>query len=147
MTLFEAQPGDIAHLIQLAVAPVFLLSGVGITLSLFSTRLARIVDRARDIQARTPHDAEHEAELREKMEVLSRRSHFINLAITLGTISGLLVAITVVLLFANALLVVNLSGAIVVAFATAMLTLTAALFVFLIEVRIATEALRKEIQL
>jgi len=63
-------------------------------------------------------------------------------AITLATISGLMVALTVVLLFTSTLAGVHLATAIAIAFVAAMLALTAALFVFLIEVRFATATLR-----
>jgi Protein of unknown function (DUF2721) len=74
--------------------------------------------------------------------VLARRARYINRAITLGTLSGLMVALTVVLLFTDALIQVRLATAIAVTFVAAMLTLTAALLVFLIEVRFATATLR-----
>jgi hypothetical protein len=131
---------DVAHIIQLAVAPVFLLSGVGVTLTMFTNRLARIVDRARILEDRlaaTPHVDLHEA-----LAVLAQRARYINVSIALGTISGLLVTTTVILLFAAALLGNNMSLLIAVIFSAAMLTLTASLLVFLVEVRYATRTLR-----
>ena len=136
----DVQTGDVAHIIQLAVAPVFLLSGVGVTLGLFTNRLARIVDRARLLEDLLTHDRGN-ATLREGLRVLARRSRYINSAITLGTLSGLMVALTVVLLFMHALIGVRLEGTIAIVFVAAMLALTAALLVFLIEVRIATASL------
>ena len=141
MALFDAQAGDVAHIIQLAVAPVFLLSGVGVTLGLFANRLARIVDRARLLESQLTHDHSNE-ELRQGLRVLARRARYINTAITLGTISGVLVALTVVLLFTGALTGGHLATEIAVVFVAAMLTLTAALLVFLVEVRFATATLR-----
>jgi hypothetical protein len=141
MPVIEPQSGDVAHIIQLAVAPVFLLSGVGITLGLFTNRLARIVDRARLLEDRLAHDAQNR-ELQQGLAVLARRARWINHAITLGIISGLMVALTVVLLFTNALTGVHLGTAIAVVFVAAMVALTAALLMFLIEVRFATATLR-----
>jgi hypothetical protein len=141
MSWFE-RTGDIAHLIQLAVAPVFLLSGVGLTLNMFTTRLARIVDRARALEDKPITDHEHAEELRQGLEVLARRASYINVALTLGTVSALLVTLTVMLLFADALMTANLAIPIVITFVAAMLALTAALLVFLIEVRLATATLR-----
>jgi len=141
MALIDAQAGDVAHIIQLSVAPVFLLSGVGVTLGLFTNRLARIVDRARALEERLAQRRD-DPELLVGLHVLARRARYINLAITLGTISGLMVALTVVLLFAHALIGASLSTVIALVFAAAMLTLTAALLVFLIEVRLATATLR-----
>ena len=146
MALFDAQAGDVAHIIQLAVAPVFLLSGVGVTLGLFANRLARIVDRARLLESQLTHDHGNQ-ELRQGLRVLARRARYINTAITLGTISGVLVALTVVLLFTSALTGGHLATEIAVVFVAAMLTLTAALLVFLVEVRFATATLRIGIHL
>jgi hypothetical protein len=142
MAIFEAQPGDVAHIIQLAVAPVFLLSGVGVTLGLFVTRISRIVDRARAIEGKPIHNPQEAEDLRLDLEVLARRARYMNTAITLGTISGLLVTLTVVMLFASAFITVKLAGVIAVVFVAAMLTLTSALLVFLIEVRLSTATLR-----
>jgi len=142
MAIFEALPGDVGHIIQLAVAPVFLLSGVGVTLGLFVQRISRIVDRARAIEDRPVHSPQEAEELRISLEVLARRARYINTAITLGTISGLLVTLTVVMLFASAFIKVKLAGVIAVVFVAAMLTLTSALMMFLIEVRLSTATLR-----
>lgn len=142
MAIFEAQPGDVAHIIQLAVAPVFLLSGVGVTLGLFVTRIARIVDRARVLEAKAIHSPQEAEDLRLDLEVLARRARYINTSITLGTISGVLVTLCVVMLFASAFITVKLAGVIAVVFVAAMLTLTSALLVFLVEVRLSTATLR-----
>jgi CBS domain containing-hemolysin-like protein len=141
MSWFEPPDGDIAHLIQLAVAPVFLLSGVGLTLNMFTTRLARIVDRARALEKQHIADEQQSTEMHQALEALARRATYINVAITLGTVSALLVTLTVMLLFANAW-TGNLVMPIVIVFVAAMLALTAALLVFLIEVRIATATVR-----
>jgi Protein of unknown function (DUF2721) len=141
MALLDPATGDVAHIIQLAVAPVFLLSGVGVTLTLFTNRLARIVDRARLLEDRLEGNGAN-AHLQHSLQVLARRARYINSAITLCTISGLLVALTVVMLFMHALVWVHLANAIAIVFVAAMLAFTAALVVFLVEVRIATATLR-----
>ena len=142
MALLQAPPiADIQHIIQLAVAPVFLLSAVGVTLSLFTSRLSRIVDRARSLE-RTLDGHPDPQDVNEQLRVLARRARFINTAIALGAISGIMVTGTVVLLFTNALLALRLDVLIAVVFATAMLALAAALLQFLREVRYATDHLR-----
>ena len=144
MNAGSAPPLDIAHLIQLAVGPVFLLSGIGVTLGVFTTRLARIVDRARaaEQERESVQDPARLARLTHRLQVLGRRSRYISSAITLATLSALLVATTVVLLFANAILNLQLAIAIAVVFAASTISLTGALLVFLIEVRLATVTLR-----
>ena len=135
---------DVPHLIQLSLAPVFLLSGVGVILSLFTNRLARIVDRARDMERRLEQsrDPEQIAAMTATLRVTARRARYINTAITLATSAALLVSVVVVMLFANAFAPFELGMATAALFVTAMLLLASALFTFLLEVRIATVALR-----
>ncbi len=72
MALTPNLPVDVARIIQLAVAPVFLLSGVGVTLTLFTNRLARIVDRARILEDRLAEDPH--VDLHEALAVLAQRA-------------------------------------------------------------------------
>src|SRR5262245_51506125 len=143
---------DIVHLIQSAVAPVFLLSGVGVTLGVLINRLVRIVDRARMLEeklgnlgsatAASPEISARRAELHSSLKVLARRAHYINVAITLATICALLVSLVVIMLFAIAFIPRNLQVGIAVLFVGAMVVLTGAFVAFLIEVRMATASLR-----
>lgn len=134
---------DIAHAIQLAVAPVFLLSGIGVFLGVLTNRLARIVDRARKVEeglhlARaTDPDA-----VRDMLRVAARRAHYINVSVTLGTIAALLVALVVALLFASTFVPLNFAAPVAILFVLAMTALVGALVAFLVEVRIAIAALR-----
>ncbi|HEY1314247.1 MAG TPA: DUF2721 domain-containing protein [Steroidobacteraceae bacterium] len=135
---------DIAHLIQIALTPIFLISAIGITLNVLTNRLARIVDRARAIEDEVREsERTHEArDLHETLRVLARRARYINSAITLITLSALFIALVVVMLFVNAFLRWDLSVFIASMFILSMLTLAGALTAFLIEVRIATNTLR-----
>ena len=133
---------EIVHLIQSAVAPVFLLSGVGVTLGVLTNRLARIIDRARALEAQFDRDGPKADELHAMLKVLARRAHYINGAIALSSVSALLVALVVIMLFASAFVPVDLSVTIAVLFVASMLSLCAAFVAFLIEVRLATQSLR-----
>jgi uncharacterized protein DUF2721 len=133
---------DIVHLIQSAVAPVFLLSGVGVTLGVLTNRLARIVDRARLLEMRVDKEEARAESTAASLLVLARRAHYINTAIGLCTISALFVSLVVMSLFASAFVTVNLSGVIAILFVLAMICLTGAFGAFLVEVRIATRSLR-----
>ena len=134
---------DIAHAIQLALAPVFLLSGIAAFLGVLTSRLARLVDRARilerDVRQATAPDPE---EAREQLSVMARRSRFINAAITLATISGLLIAMVVALLFSGTFVPINLASYVAVLFVVSMTALVGAFLSFLLEVRIAIRSLR-----
>ena len=138
-----AEVASIAHSIQLAVAPVFLLSGIGVLLGVLTNRLARVVDRARPLEERhfvaDPAEAE---DLKRQLGVLARRARLMNAAITLSTISALLVAIVVALLFGSTLIHFNLALPVAGLFILAMMTLVCALLAFLLEVRVATRTIR-----
>jgi uncharacterized protein DUF2721 len=138
------QSVDIAHLIQVALTPIFLISAIGVTLNVLTSRLARIVDRARVMEdiLRQP-DHRHDArDLHAALGVLARRARYIYAAITLITLSALFISLVVVMLFVNAFLRWDLSAFIACLFILSMLSLAAALLAFLIEVRIATNTLQ-----
>ena len=142
----DTTPADvarIAHSIQLSVAPVFLLSGIGVLLGVLTNRLARIVDRARPLEDRhEAADPAAAADLRARLRWLAKRARLMNAAITLSTISALLVAIVVALLFSSAFIQFTLAVPVAALFIGAMVSLVGALLAFLIEVRIATVTLR-----
>jgi len=141
----EAPLADIAHLIQLSVAPVFLLTAVGTSLGVFSTRLGRIVDRSRVLadRARTLSGAEAEA-TRAEVELLLHRRRLVNLAITCGTTAALMVSGVIGAAFLGFLLGWRVSWAVAVLFLAAVGFLMAALLLFLREVRLAAASVRTE---
>src|SRR6202140_4616482 len=145
LSTYSVQSVDIAHLIQIALTPIFLISAIGVTLNVLTSRLARIVDRARAIEdalRRSDHPTQDARDLHGVLGVLARRARFINAAITLITLSALFISLVVVMLFVNAFLRWDLSVFIACMFILSMLSLAAALSAFLIEVRIATKTLR-----
>ncbi len=145
MTGFDLQTENVARLIQLALGPVFLVSGVGITLNMLTQRLARIVDRARTLEDRreAATDEGHRAHIDEDLRFIVRRTRYINSAIALSTTSGLLTALVVTLLFASEFTRISSVGAIIaVMFVAATACLAIAFLMFLVEVRIATKSLR-----
>jgi hypothetical protein len=143
LDLSQVAVSDVAHAMQLALGPVFLLNGVGVMLAMLTTRLSRIVDRARDLEARLPVAGEEEVvEIHRVLAVTSRRARLMNRAITLGTVAALLVATVVALLFATAYVTFPIGPAIALLFVICMGSLVGSLWCFLIEVRVATEALR-----
>lgn len=138
-----AQVQSIGAVIDLAVAPVFLLSGVGIVLTVLTNRLARVVDRARRLEeAARQATAEELAELKGQLATMARRARLMNRAITLSTVSALLVALVVALLFVGAFIRFDASPVIAGLFIAAMLTLIGALLCFLREVFLAIGALK-----
>lgn len=133
----------IAQIIQLALTPIFLLSGVGIILTVLTNRLARIVDRARRLEGAAPDPAPGARHpWHEELEALAYRARLINRAITLSTICALLVAMVVATLFLNEFMPVDLSTTIAMMFVLAMITLIVALLLFLREVYVSIRQLR-----
>ena len=134
---------DIAHAIQLALAPVFLLSGIAAFLGVLTSRLARVVDRARNVERELRQSLVPDPNAaRGQLRVMARRSRYINIAITLATIAGLLIALVVALLFSSTLAPLKLAASVGVMFVLSMLSLVGAFLSFLIEVRIAITALK-----
>ena len=139
----ETQVSAIAHVIQLAVAPVFLLTGVGAMLGVMANRLARVIDRSRVLEERLPAASpEILPGLHEQLRLLSRRSHLIHRAIGLCTTSALLVCAVIVILFVGAFLETDVAGVIGALFVAAMLSLSAGLILFLAEIRLAIGGMR-----
>ncbi len=100
-----SQIDEIAHLIQLSIAPVFLLTGVGTLLNVLSGRLARIIDRARVLEQRldTP-EPPHVAAIVNELRVLEKLGRLIYHAVKLSTTSALLVCLVIAALFASSML-------------------------------------------
>lgn len=133
---------DVAHSIQLAVAPVFLLTGVATTLTVLTNRLARIIDRARYLEGELPEAIEPTAiAARAELKVLSRRAHLVHRAIILCTSCALLICVVIVALFAGVALSRDFSTLIVILFVTALAAFIGGLVAFLLEVGAATSSL------
>lgn len=133
----------VAQTIQLAIAPVFLLAGIGAFLNVTTGRLARVIDRARKIEqlVLTTTGREHDRHVWE-IKRLDRRMTIVNWSIGLAAASGMAVALVVVSLFLAELLHVNLGTLIALLFIGAMLLVVAALALFLIEVHLAARTIR-----
>ncbi len=138
--LFAADVPTISHAIQLAVAPVFLLAGIGSLLAVLTNRLARIIDRVHLLERQLPADAGAAdiERLRLAAMPLSRRARLIHWAISLCTTCELLVCVVVATLFIGAALTIDLTGLIGLLFIAAMLALIAGLICFLREIALAT---------
>lgn len=131
----ESQLQDITHTIQLAVAPVFLLTAIATTLSVLTTRLGRIVDRARRVEGRLHAATTEEAPVTvRELTRLARRARLIQIAITYGVGSALLVCLTIATAFVGYMLDARLGGAMAVLFILAISAYVVALGCFLREI-------------
>lgn len=139
----EQAASGIAEAIQFALAPAFLLVGVGSLLNVVTQRLARCVDRARWLERHVPEaeDEEEERELRE-LAVLDRRMTLAHWAIDLCTVTAILVSFVIIMLFSANLIGVDVDLPVSLLFIAAMLCLSAGLVLFLAEVTIATNTVK-----
>lgn len=133
----------IGHTIQLAVAPVFLLSGVGMLLNLFAARLSRIVDRSRWFEENFDafDAAAHDRAVKE-LRLLDQRIRVVSWSITLCTASAVAVCLVVAGLFLSRLTGDGFARPVAYLFIAAMLLLIASLIAFLREVSLANRTIR-----
>lgn len=129
----------VAHAIQLAVAPVFLLSAIATLLNVLTNRLGRVIDRRRVLEAKieSPHSSGVDA-LHSELATLSKRAKLIDYAITLCTTTSLLICTVIAILFLGKFLNYDINITVMVLFIIAMLSLVLALLFFLREILIAT---------
>jgi hypothetical protein len=138
----EASITTVAHVIQLAVAPVFLLTGVGTILNVMASRLSRIIDRFRVLESMNPN-ADETADHRDEMKILAHRERVIYWAISLCTFCALLVCVVIAALFVGTVMGVELTSLIALLFIVAMLALTGGLLSLLREIYIATGSIHR----
>ena len=130
----------LAESIQLAITPVFLLSGVAVFLGLLNSRLTRVIDRTRVIETRM--EAPEDSDARE-LAVLGERRHWINRAITLCTLCALLVCVVVAIMFLGSVVAIPAAVKIVAfLFISGMLALILGLLCFLREIQLAVRYFR-----
>ena len=133
----------IVQTIQLALAPVFVLVAIGNIMNILSTRLGRVVDRARVLQGRftETEGEEHDLVVRE-IRMSNNRILIIGRAMRLLVSSALAIGLTVALLFIEGFAHAGFNAAAAITFMLAIALLMLALLLFLRETRQATEALR-----
>jgi hypothetical protein len=140
----ETHLKDITHTIQLAVAPVFLLTALGTTLAVLTTRLGRVVDRARRVEAKLDAEttAAGQAALVDELRRLAYRARQIHWALTAGTTAAILVCLLIAAAFVGYLYGADFGVAVAVLFILAISAYVVALAFFLREVFLAIGTLR-----
>ncbi|MBB3763080.1 DUF2721 domain-containing protein [Sphingomicrobium lutaoense] len=143
MLLAPPSADAIASVIELAVAPVFLLVAIGGFLNVCAGRLARIVDRARAMEPviLAARGAEHD-QLVEEARLLDRRIRVVNSAITMAVLAAVFICLLVVLLFVTGLFQVDLASVIALLFIAAIIAVGSSFTIFLVETRLATRMVR-----
>ena len=145
--MVESVPGlsvtTVADIVRIAVAPVFLLSGIASFVNVCTSRLSRIVDRSRDLEPKllASRGAEHDRWLAE-LRVLDQRMRLVSWAISLSVLSAALICAVVVLLFGASLTALNVGTAIAWLFIGSMIAIGVGFAIFLIETRVGSRAVR-----
>lgn len=138
--------GDLSRAIQLALAPVFLLTGIAALLGVMTGRLARIIDRGRAFaEGRVGSVSSDHLPIAREREMLEPRRLFTSAAITATTVAALLVCVVIAALFVEVWLQMPLKWLIGALFAAAMLALVAGLTFFLREVHLAMRTVRIDV--
>ena len=137
---------EIVSVLQVAIAPVILISGVGLLLLSLTNRFGRAVDRTRQIhqQMREAAPADR-VRLANQVEVIYQRARLIQRAIVLGTLSALFAAVLILTLFFAALMKWQLAALIGLFFVGCLLTLVMSLIAFIMDIRLSLNALRLEL--
>ena len=132
--MVEAHVLDISHVIQLSVAPVFLLTAIATMINAMNSRLGRIVDRRRRVFDHVNGEQELSDSAKRELLLLQRRSHLAYLGIFFAVLSALLVCLVIVGAFVGALVAQDLTKTVAIVFILALLSMIVALGFFLREV-------------
>jgi Protein of unknown function (DUF2721) len=125
----------VAHAIQLSVAPVFLLTGIGAILTVITNRIARIVDRFRTLGN---SDDQIQSSHKDEITMLSRRARWVHWSVSLCTFSALFICMVIAALFVGSETGIDPSRIVSLFFILAMLSLIFGLLCFLREIFLAT---------
>lgn len=135
-------------ILQVAIGPVILVSGVGLLLLSMTNRFGRVIDRARALhhdRAMAGEDAEHVARIDAQLAILMRRAYIVRSAIWLASVSVLLAAVLIIFLFLTALLHLEIATVLTSIFIACLVALIASLVLFLRDVNLSLVALKLEL--
>jgi len=134
--------------LQTAIGPVILISGVGLLLLSMTNRLGRAIDRARILAVALPTASEPaRSGIKGQLRILWRRARLIRLAITLVSMSALAAAILIIVLFFTALWRLETAWLIHTFFVVCMASLIASLVVFMCDINQSLAALKLELKI
>ena len=139
--MFDLHHTEISRVVQQVLAPAFLLAGIGTFLMMMTQRLARIIDRAREVafETESPDESDELAALRDQLAI---RARLIQQAIVLCALTAIIICALIAVMFIDTLLTYSLTRLIAITFAVAMVTLMSCLIFFVREVFVATASLR-----
>jgi Cu/Ag efflux pump CusA len=133
-------------ILQTAIGPTILISGIGLLLLTMTNRLGRVIDRARILAAQPPAVADtRQTKVEAQLQILWRRARLVRLAIALASMSALAAAILIIVLFLTALWQVETALVIGGLFILCMVCLIGSLIVFIHDINQSLAALRLEL--
>ena len=137
---------ELIPILQIAIGPVILISGVGLLLLSMTNRLGRAIDRTRTLRQELRAGASaDETRIRQQLKILLLRADRMRLAISLATVSALMAAGLIITLFLAALLRLNAVWLIASLFVGCLVALIASLLLFLRDINEALLALKLEL--
>jgi small-conductance mechanosensitive channel len=138
MPVLDSHVFDITRVIQLAVAPVFLLTAIGTIINALINRLGRAVDRRRTVEELLPaYEGEKHEEMRAELKILARRISLVLWSIALAVLSALFVCLLIGTAFVGAFIALDLSRPVAILFVASVGALTVCLMLFMREVFLA----------
>ncbi len=139
---------DLIPVLQVAVGPVILISGVGLLLLSMTNRLGRTIDRTRDL-IDPPHGVSEELRKRHasQLEILWQRALLLRSAITLAAISALLAAVLIIVIFVSELLKLEIAIIVVAIFVACLLAVIGSLIYFIRDIDLSLRALAMELSI
>ena len=138
---------EIIPVLQVAIGPVILISGVGLLLLTMTNRLGRAIDRARLLKAELSHRTDEDrAQALAQVAILYRRARMIRLSIILAALSALLASALIITLFVTALLHTEQAVLVSVIFIACMTALFASLVAFICDINLSLHALKLELK-
>jgi hypothetical protein len=137
---------QLVPILQLAIGPVILISGVGLLLLTLTNRFGRLLDRARQLNHERPASDADAADVRAQIEILHRRAGILRLSVILGAITVLLVAVLILVLFVAALFGLEAGWLIVGMFCLGQLALIGSMLAFIRDMNLSLAAVRLEIK-
>jgi hypothetical protein len=138
---------EIVPVLQVAIGPVILISGVGLLLLTMTNRLGRTIDRARQLKSELPERTEQDRQqVLAQVAIIYRRARMIRLSITLAALSALLAAALIIVLFMTALLHSEQAVLVSIIFIACMVSLLLSLVAFICDINLSLHALKLELE-
>ena len=134
-------------LLQTAIGPVIMISGIGLLLLTMTNRYGRVIDRSRILVDDLPNaEGENRAKIVAQLQIFWRRARLIRLVIALSSVSALCAAILIIVIFVAALWQIETAWVIVSLFSLCMVSLIASLTLFIYDINISLGALKLKLE-